>query len=68
MINKSSASVSQTDVLAKPRSEARTEFQKMMDTLGDSENIDAYLPAKEADWTGTNSSLRLMNAVFRPII
>lgn len=40
----------------------------MMDKLGENKNLDAYLPDKEVEWSGTNSSLRLMNAVFRPII
>ena len=44
MINKSSASVSQAEFLTKPRSQDRTEFQKMMDTLGDGKDLDAYLP------------------------
>ena len=60
--------MSQTEFLTKPRSKDRTEFQQMMDKLGDSNNLSAYIPDKEVEWTGTNSSLRLMNAVFKPIM
>ena len=60
--------MSQAENLAKPRSQDRTEFQQMMDKLGENKNINAYLPDKEVEWSGINSSLRLMNAVFKPII
>lgn len=39
-----------------------------MDTIGDKEAVKKYLPIRDYEWDGMQSSLRLMNQIFKPVL
>ena len=65
-------SITPCESLAKNRSQDRTEFQQLMSHINTRDSlvnvtVRQFLPEKKVEWSGLQSSLRLMNSVFKPI-